>query len=111
MPTRDGGLAHATPEPLNLGVGTARPHTSCLRWLNAGTSRPRPGSGAQCAIQVRAILAMNRPARTPQKIVLGPDDKAAFPAAPAAFDQKPGEFTSPEGRKPDLLKPGLKPPD
>ena len=35
-----------------------------------------------------APAGQNRPARTPRPIVLGPDDKAAFPAAPAGFDEK-----------------------
>ena len=35
-----------------------------------------------------APAGQNRSARTPRPIVLGPDDKAAFPAAPAGFDEK-----------------------
>jgi hypothetical protein len=48
------------------------------------TNAPRPEGAAPPA----AAAGQNRPARAPRQIVLGPDDKPAFPAAPAGFDQK-----------------------
>ena len=50
------------------------------------------GLALLCVTTVRAADAANpgQPpaARAPRQIVLGPDDKPAFPAAPAGFDQK-----------------------